>query len=502
MWTNTIFVLLGGCLNAAVALSGHVCVVAWFGASPETDVFYLATTVPIAMISVFASMAPAILVPRHAAVLAAQGTEAARLFAGRLIAVAAAGSAALALTIYLGAPAAAAFLLRRPDPAQLPLAAQLLRDCTLMVGCMSFSSALSALHNAGARFRLAALSAGIVPVTSILFMMAGREDLGIRSASLGLSAGALLQACVLAAYAFPMAAFDRRALFPGAAELRSLLPAAAPLLATGIAYHYGPLLERQIASALPSGSVTHLTLASKIAVLAPALIGNAVGTTLLPLLSQQANRSRHSEAVSTLSAVLRALALLGIPLVLFSVLYSSALSRFLLARGRLTESDAEAVAALLPFYLAGAVAWAGCNVVFRGYYALAQDHWTPAALTALTLGPYYLLCREAAARHGSQGVAAAYGIYWSVVILAATGLLAVRLRRFVSSELARGTGAAVGKALAGSLLLCAASAYLSGRLSNFNWGPVAASFLGIACYFLFVWRSGALAPLLDRRSGS
>ncbi|MFP6563010.1 MAG: murein biosynthesis integral membrane protein MurJ [Myxococcota bacterium] len=164
--------------------------------------------------------------------------------------------------------------------------------------------------------------------------------------------------------------------------------------------------ERWFGGLLATGTVAHLAYARKLMMAPVAIVGQAVGAALLPVLARlHANASEH-EFGQTLDRTLQA----AVSLALLAAGASFALARPLVEvvyrHGRFLEADAAAVAAILAVLSFGVPAWVVQQVAARAFYARG-DTWRPMILgsvIALVAIPLYL---HAGQDHGAPGLAGA-----------------------------------------------------------------------------------------------
>jgi len=157
-----------------------------------------------------------------------------------------------------------------------------------------------------------------------------------------------------------------------------------------------------IASALPAGAVTALVYGWLIMQVPETLIGTAIGTALLPTLSEQFARQEHAEFMQTLNRTIRALLALTLPAAVILALVVRPLVDVF-------GFDAGGSAALVWTARAFLVGLAGHSLLelgARGFYA-QQDALTPLWASFLMAVTFTLLALWLARSIGTAGIALA-----------------------------------------------------------------------------------------------
>jgi putative peptidoglycan lipid II flippase len=139
-----------------------------------------------------------------------------------------------------------------------------------------------------------------------------------------------------------------------------------------------------LASLLPTGAVSYLYYADRVAQLPLGVVGTAIGTALLPLLSRQLKagdlvRARDSQA----RAMEMALAL-TLPAAVGLMLLSQLIIATLFERGAFGPAESAATGAALAAFAAGLPAYVIIKVLTPGFYA-REDTATPLKIALATV---------------------------------------------------------------------------------------------------------------------
>jgi len=271
---------------------------------------------------------------------------------------------------------------------------------------------------------------------------------------------------------------------------RMMLPA---LLGVGVA-QISLLINTQIASWLPTGSVTWLTYADRLMEFPTALLGVALGVVLMPQLAGARAGNDPQRYSAMLDWGLRLVVLLGVPSSIALLLFAQPLVATLFHYGAFKDSDVSQVALALAGYGAGLLGLVAVKVLASGFYA-SQDMRTPVRIAVVVLVITQLLNIALVPWLRHAGLALSIGLG---ALINAGWLLASLLRRG-SYRPAPGWGRF-------ALQVCAATALLAVFLmwgaSHFAWlamraqagqrvGLMALMLSGSAAiYFIALWAAG------------
>ncbi|MCG6496767.1 lipid II flippase MurJ [Kitasatospora sp. A2-31] len=310
-------------------------------------------------------------------------------------------------------------------------------------------------------------------LTILAALLTGHDLLGVESAAIGVAAGSLLMAAVVAVPIGRRLRQGRRgpARSPLADQGLVLIPLAVlPAVAFTLTRQAQVFVERYLGSALPPGSISHLNYAAKISQLAMT-VAILLVTVTFPLVARALAAGDLDAARDRVEKDLgqgAALVLIGTA---FLMACAPSVVALLFQRGAFGPRDAAATAAVIRVYSFGLPAQALIGVMIRPYFSLrpvvrrAGDpcdgggrrllDWYPAAAMVLGLVVTAAVGLAATDRFGALGLAAgnAAGITTTaVLLLRGLVLRGIELRlRLVLAGHARLLGAAAGAAGLGTL---------------------------------------------------
>jgi putative peptidoglycan lipid II flippase len=142
------------------------------------------------------------------------------------------------------------------------------------------------------------------------------------------------------------------------------------------------LIDVVIASLLPSGSVSFLYYADRVNQLPLGVIGVAVGTALLPLLSRQLRAGDDAAAAGSMNRALEFALLLTVPGAAALIVMPDLVVSVLFERGAFGAAETSATSAALAAYAIGLPAYVLIKVLAPGFFA-REDTATPVKIAAL-----------------------------------------------------------------------------------------------------------------------
>jgi putative peptidoglycan lipid II flippase len=272
--------------------------------------------------------------------------------------------------------------------------------------------------------------------------------------------------------------------------LRLMLPA---LLGVSVA-QISLLINTQIASYLPPGSVSWLNSADRLMEFPTALLGVALGVVLMPQLAAARAGGDADRYSAMLDWGLRLVVMLAVPASIALLVFAQPLVATLFHYGVFKDSDVASVAVALGGYGSGLVGLVAIKVLAPGYYA-SQDMRTPMRIAVVSLIATQLLNIVLVPRLAHAGLALSIGLG---ALLNAALLLNGLLKRG-SYEPVPGWGRFALQVFAASALL---AVFLMWAAGSFPWialrahaleraglmaGMLAASG---AIYFVALWAAG------------
>lgn len=264
-------------------------------------------------------------------------------------------------------------------------------------------------------------------------------------------------------------------------------------------------MTRIFGSFLLAGAITWLNNARRLMQVPIGVFGQASGVASYPFLAAQAARGEKEAMWETLSVTLRWVVFVSCAVAAVTCVLSREVVLAVFKRGAFTVDDTISTASALTAFAIGIPFWCGQAIASRGFFAL-KDTWTPTlvgtAAWIVSLPAYYLLRQKL----GVFGLALASSIG---IFLHATALYGILMRKTVGKkglaqlpEYAKMAVSGVVAALAGSYAMGFSSRWVSwetfpGAVLRFAAGGAVIAAIFFLCAFLL--RSGTARSIRRRR---
>ncbi len=399
----------------------------FLGAGMVADAFFVAFRFPNLFRRLFAEGAfSAAFVPIFSGVLENEGDQKARLFANQAFSVLAIILAGFVAAIEIIMPWAMLILAPGFDqvPGKMNLATDLSRIAFPYLFFISLVSLQSGVLNSLHRFAAAAAAPVLLNLTfiSALLVFGQHGKTPGHVLAWAVSAAGIIQFlwliyhCRKEGFAVH---FVRPKLSP---HVRMLGRRVLPVVFGASLYQINLLIGTILATLVADGAVSYLYYADRVTQLPLGVVGVAVGTALLPMLSRQLTSGQDAEAMHSQNRGLEfallltlpaAFALIAIPLPIVSVLFE---------RGQFGPDASLATSHALAAFATGLPAYVLIKVLAPGYFA-REDTSTPVRIAAVSMVVNIVLNLTLMQIWGHTGIAIASSIAaWINAIGLAIGL--------------------------------------------------------------------------------
>jgi len=275
----------------------------------------------------------------------------------------------------------------RDDPEKFALAVELTRITFPYLIFISLVSLFSGVLNSLTRFVVAAFAPALLNIAliaALLIVPQGGPETA-RAMAMGVIAGGVLQLALCWGSVQRLGVrigVKWPRMTPRVKELLILiLPAT---LGSGI-YYISQLFYAYFATSLPEGSLVYLGFADRLNQLPLAIIGSALGTAILPTISQAVGLGDSSRAARIQGQATELAMLLTLPAAIALIVTSGPIVAALFQGGRFTAEDAATTGLVLSIIVAGLPAYVMIKVLTPGFYA-RKDMKTPVYIAFAMLG--------------------------------------------------------------------------------------------------------------------
>ena len=361
-------------LSRLLGFARDMLIAALLGVGPVADAFFVALKLPNLFRRLFGEGAfNAAFVPAFSGLLAAEGPAAARGFAEEAFAVMMFWLGLLTILGEIFMPQVMRVLAPGFEaiPAKFALAVELSRITFPYLILICLAALVSGVLNGLDRFTAAASSYvlfNIVTIAAMIWLTPYVPTIG-HALSWGVTASGVAQLAVLL-FAVRRAGMAIRVPWPRLTpQMRVLMRRMAPgLLGAGVT-QLNLAVDVIIASLLPAGTVSILYYADRVQQLPLGVIGTAVGTALLPLLSRQVRAGEAQAAVGTLNRALEYALFLTLPAAFALIVSAWPIMHALFDRGAFGASSTLLSAHALAAYAVGLPAFVLVKVLAPGFFA-------------------------------------------------------------------------------------------------------------------------------------
>ncbi|KAA2213712.1 murein biosynthesis integral membrane protein MurJ [Teichococcus oryzae] len=350
-------------------------IAATLGAGPLADAFFIALRLPNLFRRLFGEGAfNAAFVPAFTGTLALEGPKRARELAARMSTLMALWLSLLVVLGMVFMPQVMAVLTPglRDEPLRFGLVVELSRITFPYLLFICLTALVSGVLNAVDKFALAAGAPLLFNLFAIvsLFALVPFTATPAHALAWGVVLSGIAQlalvvvACRRAGMSFPILSWPR--VTP---ETRKVLRAMLPGVLGASVTQMSLAIDVFIASLLPVGAISFLTYADRVAQLPLGVVGAAVGTALLPVLSRQLRGGKPLAAHRSMNRAIELSLALTLPAAAALVVLAAPIVLTLFQRGALSVADAEAVSWALRAYAVGLPAFVLIKAFSPGFFA-------------------------------------------------------------------------------------------------------------------------------------
>jgi len=376
-------------------------------------------------------------IPVYAGMIEKGETENARRLAGTIASILVLLTVGAALLGYLLAPVITALAAPGFSGHQRDLTITLVRILFPMFGVLILSAWCLGVLNTHRRFFLSYAAPSMWNIAQITTLVGlGGHLLGtslVIALAWGAVVGSVLQIAIQLPAVLPLVKGIRWGLSSDTPGVRQVIRAWVPVVIGAGVVQISSVIDTQLASLLPAGSVAALRYAQLIAILPVSLFGVGVAAVALPELSRDAAGAAHETLRLRLADGFRQLIFFVVPSAFAFATLGSQMVGALFETGTFDSGDTALVAGVLAAYALAVPAQTSIKLLASGHYALG-DTKTPVRIAILAVvvsaGSAFALMHSL----GPAGIAlgAAIGAYLNVALNSL--MLKRRLGQIVSSE--------------------------------------------------------------------
>ena len=361
----------------------------FLGAGPVADAFFVAQRLPNLFRSLFAEGAfTAAFVPLYTTEQERHGKEAAQHFAGQALMLLLAVLLPFSVLVMMFMPQV--MLILAPgfenSPEKYQLAVNFSTITFPYLALISITALQTGVLNAQGRFgpgAAAPIAFNIVLIIGLFLARYMELDVGTTLAW-SVTISGIVQ-CAWLAISCYRARLSIPLVKPALSEAsRRLFRRIGPGAIGAGAAQVNLLISTNLASRLPTGAVSYLTYADRLNQLPLGVVGIAVATTLLPLLSRHVQAGREDHAKHYMGRAIEFSLMLGLPAAIGLALVAQPIIQTLWQHGHFTHEDTIGTARTLAAYALGIPAFLLVKIFAAGFFA-RHDTVTPVKIAFIAM---------------------------------------------------------------------------------------------------------------------
>ncbi len=424
-----------------------------FGASRELDAYFAAFRIPDAIFQlVVAGALSAALIPVFSSYRAREQDREAWRLASSVINLVVIALAGLSLVMALLAPWLVPVVAPGFDAPTSELTIRMTRIMLLSPVLIGMCAVISGILNSYERFAVPALAPLAYNVAIILAAIFLAPVMGVEGLAVGVAVGSLAH---LAIQLPELGRVGQRydltigLSHPGVRRVVWLMGPRMLGLAAG---QINFLASTVLASGLPQGSLTAYNYAFQLSQIPVGVLGVSVAVALFPTLSRDAALGRMADIRRQVSASLRFLVFLALPLTATLMVLAEPITSVFFQYGLFGESSADRTAEALVFFAIGLSGHIVVHVLTRAFYAM-QDTRTPVTWAIVAVAINVPLMIWLVGPMGVAGLALALSISSLLEVLGLVWALRRRIESIEERDVLRSAGRSAVAAIAAAMVM-------------------------------------------------
>lgn len=507
---STAIIILFSLIGKVMGFGRESMVAAIFGAGFEKDAFVAAQSATSTVSQYIVMGISTVFIPGLQSVLSHRGQEGKIRFTNNIFCIVTVLTLILAALGIFGAPFLAKLVGPRFDEKTANLTVKLIR---LGMPVIIFS-AWEGIYTGYLQFEGRFGAAASVPIwlnsVYLIYLIFFSDQFGIYGLTV-VSVLAVVAEFLVVFIASYFEDFRLRPVFDLADKYtRQTLVLAIPAVITVSVNNINTLVNRALASGLPSGSMSRLDYANKLNVLIIGIFITAITSVIFPAMAKAFDEGNLTKGKQIMIGSIRAVLLITIPALVGLIVLAQPVVELAFMRGVFTQTDADATAVALRFYTLALVSISVNNVQNRVFYSI-EDTKTPFYLGVVNVCCNVGLNLILVKYMGINGLALSVSIATTVVCFVSFYLLKKRLgnigmRSYIKTLIKTGISAIIMGVFAylfyfklGSYILGPSPGTLITLIYFLITVALSAGLYGVILYFLGLKEIHDIKNMIDRR---
>ncbi len=304
---------------------------------------------------------------------------------------------------------------------QLSLTVGLLQIILPSIVFGGLTNLLSSIYYAEHRFLRPAIIPIINAILMLLFVVLFSDYWGIRSLAFGYLFGTFVSFLIVVPILFKEGRYNLSFDFSNEG-VKQVIRVMAPLVLAGLFYRAGTLIQRMIASTLPTGSISYLGYATRITDILGGIATLGISTTIFPVMARSWTENDLAKVREYFAKGIRIIMLITFPIAMVFVVLRVPIIQVVFERGAFTHETTLAVANVLMIFMVYFVCTGLGNVIGKGFYISQRTKllaFLGVTQTILYFGYAYILAK----RFSYVGLAIATSMYFFFPIIINTFIM-------------------------------------------------------------------------------
>ena len=363
----------------------------------------------------------------------------------------------------------------------LSLTAALLRIILPTIIFGGLTNLLSSIYYAEHRFLRPAIIPIINAILMLLFVVLFSDYWGIKSLAFGYLMGTVVSFLIVVPILFKEERYHLSFDFSNEG-VRQVIRVMAPLVLAGLFYRATTVIERMIASTLPTGSISYLGYANRITQILGGVATLGISTTIFPVMARSWAENDLAKVREYFAKGVRIIMLITFPIAMVFVVLRVPIIQVVFERGAFDHKATVAVANVLAILMVALITSGLGNVVGKGFY-IAQRTKLLAVLGIAETLAYLCLAYLLSSYFSYIGLAVATSIYFTLGLIVSIFVMKRIYHGLNARTILRGFGEIFVSSLVGGICI-----YFSFKLMQITCSlilrGITAGCLGIIVYIL------------------
>jgi putative peptidoglycan lipid II flippase len=369
LFRTTLIVGTLNILSFALGFAVNMVVAALFGATAIMDAYFVATTVPAYIATIFSAVLAYTFIPFFSEVRVKNTSP------WKLVSTFINLTALIIGLISIGGIAFSGSIIRTIAPGlsaeSSATAATLMRlyfPVTIFTG---INALIASVYYAHEKFIIPLCNQLITPLLTILFLCTSGAALSVKSLIFAQLSSAVIQCIMLFAGLVRNTEFKYRFSFNFyTPEIKQIVAVMAPLLLCDIVSKSVPVFDRYFLSGFSDGAISYVAYAGKISSTMSSIICAVFSVQIFAALSAYTAENKYNEMKQLFTQIIRILLYVSVPLMFAVAFFGEAIVRIIYERGIFTPEATVTVFKLLRIYMLSLPAVAVGVTLAQCFYAL------------------------------------------------------------------------------------------------------------------------------------